>query len=229
MALLLAGEDVILGRSHGDLTLELDDENKGKSDKVGTKEDPPEMKKHGPKHGEWDGKQHIGGNRFAGGSGGTGTAGLGGRWGPYRLDANQDLVMVPQDKLKWTDEEARKKAQQMADEAYRERLNEIKMTMREGEEYSALRNVVATQIQEMKVCLAGHEARELERQWLKNQTHGELDDSRLVDGITGSKTIYTRRGEPDAQVFGMSQKEPKRITFLMDISGSMYTFNRIDF
>ena len=42
---------------------------------------PPEMKEGGPKHGEWDGKQHMGGNMFAGGSGGTGTAGLGGEAG----------------------------------------------------------------------------------------------------------------------------------------------------
>ena len=36
---------------------------------------PPEMASGGPKHGKWDGQEHIGGNQFAGGSGGTGTAG----------------------------------------------------------------------------------------------------------------------------------------------------------
>ena len=39
-----------------------------------------------PKHGkENDGKQHVGGNTWAGGTGGSNTAGLGGRGGPYRL------------------------------------------------------------------------------------------------------------------------------------------------
>jgi len=140
----------------------------------------------------------------------------------------QDLVMVPEEKKKGLDEATKKQAQQMADEAYKKRLDELKMSAHDAGQYQAMREPVATQIQEMKVCLEGHEARERERQWLKNQTHGELDDSRLVDGITGSKTIYTRRGEPDNHVFGASQKQPKRITFVMDVSGSMYTFNRID-
>ena len=39
--------------------------------------------------------------------------------------------------------------------------------------------------------------------------------------------MYMRRGEPDGFAFGR-QRHPKRITFVMDISGSMYTFNRID-
>ena len=40
----------------------------------------------GPKHGkDSDGKQHVGGNTWAGGTGGADTAGLGGKGGPYRL------------------------------------------------------------------------------------------------------------------------------------------------
>ena len=37
-------------------------------------------------------------------------------------------------------------------------------------------------------------AREEERVWLKRQTDGELDDSRLTEGLTGEATVYKRRG-----------------------------------
>ena len=37
---------------------------------MGPDHKPPEMNAAGPKHGKWDGKQHMGGNQFAGGSGG---------------------------------------------------------------------------------------------------------------------------------------------------------------
>ena len=34
---------------------------------------------------------HVGGNTWAGGTGGRDTAGLGGKGGPYRLDAGHDV------------------------------------------------------------------------------------------------------------------------------------------
>lgn len=37
-------------------------------------------------------------------------------------------------------------------------------------------------------------AKEEERVWVKRQTDGELDDSRLTDGLTGEATVYKRRG-----------------------------------
>merc|ERR1719210_2711907 len=91
-----------------------------------------------------------------------------------------------------------------------------------------LRRAVQSQATEMRIVLESHEARERERTWLKQQTHGELDDARLVDGITGARAIYMRRGEPDPSSFHGQQKKPKRLSFVLDISGSMYTFNRID-
>lgn len=33
-------------------------------------------------------------------------------------------------------------------------------------------------------------AKEKERVWLKRQTEGELDDMRLVEGLTGDKHVY---------------------------------------
>lgn len=37
---------------------------------------------------------HVGGNTWAGGTGGSSTAGLGGRGGPYRLDAGHEVFQV---------------------------------------------------------------------------------------------------------------------------------------
>jgi len=47
----------------------------------------------GPKHGKVDEKNepHVGGNTWQGGTGGRDTAGLGGKGGPYRLDAGHDV------------------------------------------------------------------------------------------------------------------------------------------
>jgi hypothetical protein len=38
------------------------------------------------------------------------------------------------------------------------------------------------------------EANEEERVWLKRQSDGELDESRLTEGLTGESSIYKRRG-----------------------------------
>lgn len=50
----------------------------------------------GPKHGKVDekGDPHVGGNTWAGGTGGRDTAGLGGKGGPYRLDAGHTVHQV---------------------------------------------------------------------------------------------------------------------------------------
>lgn len=44
------------------------------------------------------------------------------------------------------------------------------------------------------------QAKGKERQWLKNQATGELDDAKIIDGLTGEKTIYKRRGELEPEV-----------------------------
>lgn len=50
----------------------------------------------GPKVGKVDPENtpHVGGNTWAGGTGGRDTAGLGGRGGPYRLDAGHAVHQV---------------------------------------------------------------------------------------------------------------------------------------
>ena len=41
-----------------------------------------------------DNAPHVGGNTWAGGTGGRDTAGLGGKGGPYRLDAGHTVYQV---------------------------------------------------------------------------------------------------------------------------------------
>ena len=51
------------------------------------------------------------------------------------------------------------------------------------------------QVQSLRTIISGLQAKSKERQWMKNQTQGELDDMRLIEGITGEKSIYKKRGE----------------------------------
>ena len=74
---------------------------------------------------------------------------------------------------------------------------------------------------------------------MKRQTDGELDDSRLTEGLTGEATVYKRRGMAKPELGRPQMKyvitsnsrnrwltvtgplRPKRIRFLFDISASM--------
>ncbi len=59
---------------------------------------------------------------------------------------------------------------------------------------------------------------------MKRQSHGEIDDTKLIDGVMGDRYIYKRSGTVEE---GPIQK-PKRLRFVMDCSGSMYRFNGYD-
>lgn len=112
-------------------------------------------------------------------------------------------------------------------EAFAKRLKEIDMSEHQAGAYEEIRQPVAQEIEQLRVILAAVEAKKSERKWLRNQTTGELDDRKLVDGVVGEKAIYRRRGEED-RLPGMHQDKPKSLCFLMDVSGSMYRFNGQD-
>jgi len=136
--------------------------------------------------------------------------------------------MVPEHLKDGLDEETKRKTMQMAAEAHKKHLEKLRLDGPNLRKYEEIRGAVRAEVAEMRVVLEAHESRERERVWLKQQTHGELDDTRLVDGITGGRNVYMRRGEPDTSAFHGEQKLPKRMVFMLDISGSMYTFNRLD-
>ncbi|WAR13926.1 VWA8-like protein [Mya arenaria] len=158
----------------------------------------------GPKHGKEDKNNdpHVGGNTWAGGTGGSNTAGLGGFGGPYRLDAGHDVTQVPQ-------------------------LREIQMSEYDAETYETFSKHVRRQVQALRVVIDSLQAKSKERQWLKNQPHGDLDDAKLIDGLTGERNVYKRRGEKEPEMGGQ-QEHPKLLRLLVDCSGSMYRFNGHD-
>lgn len=80
----------------------------------------------------------MGGNQWAGGTGGSDTAGLGGRGGPYRLDKGHTVHQVPDHLKESISEEAKKKAREMAKEAMAKRLQELGMTPEEDAMYDRL-------------------------------------------------------------------------------------------
>lgn len=94
-------------------------------------------------------------------------------------------------------------------------------------EYEDWRASVEQQTLQLRVILEAAEAKDQERDWLRNQATGELDDSKLVDGIVGEKLIYRRRGQPDKK-HGLLQAKPKRIVFAVDCSRSMARGNSWD-
>ena len=202
----------------------------GESDEFGGRAEkpPPPMPEGGPKHGEWDGKPHVGGNKYAGGTGGTGTAGLGGRAGPYRLDVGQQVhLLSEEEKAAGISDEAAEAAKRMADEAYAERLRDIGMAPHDAELYDAYRAGVEPQVARMRRALHDHRERSKERIWLKGRPHGELDEARMVDGLAGSAAIYKHRGPRPAGSAGGAGKRVA-LRFVLDLSGSMYTFERLD-
>jgi len=78
----------------------------------------------GPKHGKEDptNSPHVGGNTWAGGTGGRDTAGLGGVGGPYRLDKGHTVYQVSDEEKAKVSEQVLKAAREMAQEALKRRL-----------------------------------------------------------------------------------------------------------
>ncbi|KAJ3333377.1 hypothetical protein HDU76_008821, partial [Blyttiomyces sp. JEL0837] len=188
---------------------------------------PPEVS--GPKHGKVDKKNdpHVGGNTWAGGTGGSDTAGLGGRGGPYRLDSGNPVHQLSDEKKAAVPPHVLEAARKLGKEALEKRLKEIKMSTSEAELYGDISERVRGDVQRLRVALEGVRAKERERVWLKNQVEGELDDAKLIEGVIGETSIYKVRGEETPE-FGLVQKKPKRIKFVFDVSGSMYRFNGYD-
>jgi hypothetical protein len=124
-------------------------------------------------------------------------------------------------------DEARAAARDMAKAELAKRLQQIDMTAHELNAYATYLNRVQREAQQLRLVLEASEARQKQREWLTNQQMGELDDAKLVDGATGERLIYKRRGEA-TPMHGAPQSLPKRLCFLVDISGSMYRFNGSD-
>ena len=163
-----------------------------------------------------------------GGSGGFDTAGLGGVGGPYRLDSGHQVHQISDELKQNVPEEVRKAAREMGEKAFRQRLREIQMSEYEHSVYTKYLTTVKKPIQQLRNILSSLEAKNKERQWLKNQNQGDLDDSKLVEAITGEKNIYRRRGDDPNADNALTMEKPKRLRLVVDVSGSMYRFNGVD-
>ena len=118
-------------------------------------------------------------------------------------------------------EDTKRAAKQMAKKALEEKLRKIGMGEEEYDMYKDFSANIQKDVSKLKSILSTLEFRTQERGWLKRQSYGEIDDSKIVDGITGDKYIYKRRGNIDEESFS----KEKYIRFVMDVSGSMYRFN----
>ncbi|KAE9393793.1 hypothetical protein BT96DRAFT_958988 [Gymnopus androsaceus JB14] len=177
-----------------------------------------------PKEGEHDDKEHVGGNRFAGGVGGRETAGIGGRGGYKRFYKGGDIKQIPETaKRDSVPEEIREKAREMARQELQRRLEELDMSAIEAKGYGQLLQATQSHMMSLYDLLEHLAAKEEERVWVKRQTDGELDDTRLTEGITGESTVYKRRTMEKPEL-GRPQIKPKRIRFIFDLSASMYRF-----
>nr|XP_025730607.1 von Willebrand factor A domain-containing protein 8 isoform X2 [Callorhinus ursinus] len=182
-----------------------------------------------PKHGKEDpdNMPHVGGNTWAGGTGGRDTAGLGGKGGPYRLDAGHTVYQVSEAEKDAVPEEVKRAAREMGQKAFQQRLKEIQMSEYDAATYERFSGAVRRQVHSLRVILDNLQAKGKERQWLRHQATGELDDAKIIDGLTGEKAIYKRRGDLEPQL-GSPQQKPKRLRLVVDVSGSMYRFNGVD-
>ncbi|XP_008476364.3 von Willebrand factor A domain-containing protein 8 [Diaphorina citri] len=182
-----------------------------------------------PKHGKEDPNNdpHVGGNTWAGGTGGRDTAGLGGKGGPYRLDKGHTVHQLSEAEKAAVPEHIKKAAREMGLKAFKQKLKEIQMSEYDAKVYSEYSLPVQNQVQALRIILSSLQAKSHERQWARNQTSGDLDDSRLIEGITGERAIYKKRSDQEPEI-GSPQIKRKRLRLVVDVSGSMYRFNGYD-
>lgn len=165
----------------------------------------------------------LSGGRGSGGSKGKGGKGRrGGRLSDTNFNKQSDISAVYDPSINEATEKDRElidKARTVASKTLSKSVNPSGKVQLEADTYQKLYTAVAKEISQLRVILEQAEAKEKERVWLKNQQFGELDDNKLIDGVTGEKNIYKKRGTEEP-LFGRLQKKPKRIRFVMDVSGS---------
>lgn len=163
----------------------------------------------------------MGGNTWAGGTGGRDTAGLGGKGGPYRLDKGHKVHQLSDDEKNDIPDHVKQAAREMNRKAFADKLKEIKMSSYDHSVYDSFSAPVRRQVQQLRVILSSLQAKSKERFWQKHQTSGEIDDNKLIEGVVGERNIYRKRGEQDPEP-GQPQEKPKRLKLVVDVSGSMY-------
>ena len=78
------------------------------------------------------------------------------------------------------------------------------MSEYDAEMYEAFSLRVRRQVQSLRVILDSLQAKGEERVWHRHQTSGELDDTKLIEGLTGERAIYKKRGDEKPEVNHLS-------------------------
>lgn len=99
------------------------------------------------------------------------------------------------------------------------------MTEKDYQRYLGYKENVKREIRELRAILDTVEAKNKERIWKKNQTSGDVDEAKLIEGLAGEKSIYKIRGENTDNYF---QRLPKKMYIVFDLSASMMRFNGHD-
>lgn len=87
---------------------------------------------------------------------GRDTAGLGGKGGPYRLDAGHTVHQLSDEEKNAVPEHIKKAAREMGLRAFKQRLRDIKMSEYDHKLYSQFSNAVHNQVQSLRVILGEH-------------------------------------------------------------------------
>jgi len=116
--------------------------------------------------------------------------------------------------------EAKQVAKKISEESWKSLLEDLEMNPQDSNIYLRYVESVRPEINELRATLDSMQAKQNERVWLRNKDAGDLDERRLIDGLTGDRNVYKRRGDrpPDPYSF---QTLPKRLTFVFDVSSSM--------
>jgi len=192
----------------------------------------------GKGNGDGDGSGDGNGSGSGGSSGGQ----TGGQTGNAKGKSSQDISELPDpsddefqeitnpraaeiaEKSTEVLESVKQASSELKREEWQKLLKQLDMTEHDAEKYDKYKESVKTEIRELRVVLEGLEARQAERVWLRNQSTGDIDDMKLIDGLTGERSIYKRRSEqsPDSS---MHQPLPKRMHFVFDLSMSMSRYS----
>nr|KAJ3422949.1 WD repeat-containing protein 92 [Polyrhizophydium stewartii] len=174
--------------------------------------------------GEGSGGEGSGG---AGGSGGKGEGSGNARPGEEgRQSGTVDLASF---RLRTAEElpQAITDAQmELHRKAMETRLQKLQMSAKDMAAFAKLRSNVQREIRELRVILESVEAKNKERIWLRNKTSGDIDDTKLVEGLAGERAIYRTRGDNDNDP--TFQEKPKKMYIVFDLSASMMRFNGHD-
>ncbi|KAJ1553797.1 hypothetical protein HK096_006390, partial [Nowakowskiella sp. JEL0078] len=181
--------------------------------------------------GEGDGVESggIGSGGSGQGAGGNGGGNAGSSEAPTDGRQSGDIADISKFSLRTSNDipkEITDAQRELHELRMRQRLKQLEMTLRDMQTFKKYQLNIQREIRELRAILETIEAKNKERIWLKNQSFGDVDDNRLIEGVTGERLIYKRRGENDDDP--TFQQKPKKLHFIFDLSASMMRFNGHD-